>query len=238
MRTILEIKNLSVFYGANQAIKNISITVESGSIVSLIGANGSGKSTLMRTIIGITKAQEGTIQFKSTPILGMNSHEIVQLGVSQSPEGRQIFSNMTIYENLLLGAYTKRKTKKQLNEKIEEIFEIFPLLKLRKKQFAGTLSGGEQQMLAIGRALMIDPELLLLDEPSLGISPLLTEKLFETIVALNKKGTSILLAEQNALMALEISQKGYVLEVGKVIYENVSSHLLSNDIVRKAYLGV
>jgi len=238
MKPLLEIKNLSVFYGLIQALKGISLKVETGSIVSLVGANGAGKSTLMKTIIGIMKARSGEIYFKSENILGFKSHEIVQRGVSQSPEGRQIFSDMTVYQNLLLGAYSKKMNPDEIRNRMEEIFLIFPVLKERLLQQTVTLSGGEQQMLAIGRALMIRPELLLLDEPSLGISPLLTEKIFEVLVQLKNSGTSILLAEQNAAMALEISDRGYVLELGEVIYQDTASNLMLNDVVRKAYLGV
>lgn len=238
MKPLLEVKDLSVSYGAIDALKRVSLKIYSGEIISLVGANGAGKSTLMRTIIGIKHARSGNIYFKSSSIIGMKSYEIIRLGISQSPEGRQVFADMSVFENLLMGAYSTKMGKSQIKERMEEIFSIFPILKERTKQAAVTLSGGEQQMLAIGRALMLSPELLLLDEPSLGISPLLTDKIFEILVNINRKGTSILLAEQNAAMALEISHRGYVLETGEVTYEDTASELLATNIVRKAYLGV
>ena len=238
MKPLLEVTDLFVTYGAIQALKKVSLKVYAGETVSLVGANGAGKSTLMKTLVGINKTQSGDIQFKSSSIRELKSHEIIRLGISQSPEGRQVFPDMSVYENLLMGAYSKKMSRAQVKDRMEEIFSIFPILKERIRAFAVTLSGGEQQMLAIGRALMLSPELLLLDEPSLGISPLLTEKIFEILVNLNRKGTSILLAEQNAAMALEISQRGYVLEVGEVIYEDTAEKLMANDIVRKAYLGI
>jgi branched-chain amino acid transport system ATP-binding protein len=238
VKPLLEVKDLSVSYGAIQALKKVSLKVFAGETISLVGANGAGKSTLMKTIIGINKVQSGDIQFRSFSMIGLKSHEIIRLGISQSPEGRQVFSDMSVYENLLMGTYSKQMTSVQVKDRMEEIFSLFPILKARIRQFAMTLSGGEQQMLAIGRALMLSPDLLLLDEPSLGISPLLTEKIFEILVGLNRTGTSILLAEQNAAMALEISQRGYVLEVGEVIYEDTAEKLMANDMIRKAYLGV
>ncbi len=238
MKPILEINELSVSYGSTQALRNVSLRVEEGTIVSLVGANGAGKSTLMKTIIGMVKPTKGDIHFKSLNILKMTSHEIIRTGISLSPEGREIFTDMTVAENLALGAYTRKLKGAKLNDRMEAIFTYFPILKERRQQMGMTLSGGEQQMLAISRALMTEPELLLLDEPSLGISPLLTEKIFEILCVLNQQGTSILLAEQNAYRALEISSKGYVLELGKVAFEDTSSHLLVNDGVRQAYLGV
>jgi len=238
VKPFLEVKDLHVSYGSVKALKGVSLRVEEGSIVSLIGANGAGKSTLMKTLIGIIKSVSGDIRFKGTSILGKKSHEVVGLGISLSPEGRQVFPDMTVLENLLVGAYSAKLRKQQINTRIDEISQIFPILEERKFQLAGTLSGGEQQMLAIGRALMISPSLLLLDEPSLGVAPLVTEKIFQVLVELNRKGTSVLLAEQNAAMALEISNRGYVLELGEMIYEDASSELMANDLVRKAYLGV
>lgn len=238
MNPLLEIKDLSVFYGAVQALKGVSIQVQEGEIVSLVGANGAGKSTLMKAIVGLISPRAGDLFFRSKRILGLKSHEIIRLGISQSPEGRQVFSDMSVYDNLLMGAYSKAMTHRQVLGRMEEIFSIFPILKERLRQSAMTLSGGEQQMLAIGRALMPSPELLLLDEPSLGISPRLTESLFEILVKLNRQGTSILLAEQNAAMSLEISDRGYVLELGEVIHHDSGSKLMLNDVIRKAYLGV
>jgi branched-chain amino acid transport system ATP-binding protein len=235
---ILEVRDLSVSYGAIAALKNVSLRVEPGQIVSLVGANGAGKSTLMRAIIGLTPPREGEIFYKSESILGVKSYRIIQKGISQSPEGRLIFADMTVHENLIIGAYSLKLSRNDLKERIEEIFSIFPILKQRDQQLGGTLSGGEQQMLAIGRALMVRPELLLLDEPSLGISPLLTEKIFEILVAVKAKGTAILLAEQNASMALEISDYGYVIELGQVVQADTGANLLVNDAVRKAYLGI
>lgn len=238
MNPLLEINHLFVSYGLIQALKNVSLNVQAGTIVSLVGANGAGKSTLMKTLIGVMKAQSGEIRFKSENLLKLKSHQIVRLGISQSPEGRQVFADMSVHQNLLMGAYSKKMNRHETSDRMEEIFSIFPILKTRIEQPALTLSGGEQQMLAIGRALMIRPELLLLDEPSLGISPLLTEKIFDVLVGLKQRGTSILLAEQNAMMALEISDYGYVLELGEIAYQDTASNLMSNDIVRKSYLGV
>jgi branched-chain amino acid transport system ATP-binding protein len=238
MGILLNIKNLSVFYGSVQALKKVSLQVDEGQIVSLVGANGAGKSTLMRTIIGLTEAHEGQIQFESRNILGMQSHRIIQLGLGQSPEGRQVFADMTVLENLQMGAFSVRLTRKQMQDKIEEVFSLFPILNQRKGEYAITLSGGEQQMLAIGRALMVSPKLLLLDEPSLGVSPLVTQKIFDILCDLNKKGTAILLAEQNAAMSLEFAHRGYVLELGEVIFQDTGARLLDNDVIRKAYLGV
>jgi branched-chain amino acid transport system ATP-binding protein len=237
---LLEVRNLSVNYGGICALKNISLQAETGSITALVGANGAGKSTLMGTLIGLVKSTSGEVLFKSQNILGKAGHHIVRLGISLSPEGRQVFSDMTVRENLLLGAYSSKvkSSQQELQHKIDELTELFPILKERDKQLAGTLSGGEQQMLAIARALMNSPELLLLDEPSLGVSPLITEKIFEILVELNRQGMTILLAEQNAVMALEIAHQGHVLELGEVIYHAPAQELLANDVVQKAYLGL
>ena len=238
MNALLETRDLSVAYGAIRALKKISLQVEEGSIVSLVGANGAGKSTLMKAIVGILKPTAGEFFFRNASTAHLKSHELIRLGISQAPEGRQVFADMDVYENLLMGVYSKKMSRPEIKNRMEEIFDLFPILKDRLRQPAATLSGGEQQMLAIGRALMPRPQLLLLDEPSLGISPLLTEKIFAILVDLNKKGTTILLAEQNAAMALEISHRGYVIEVGEVVYEDTSANLLQNDVVRKAYLGI
>jgi len=234
---MLEIKDLVVNYGAIAALHGISIKVEQGSIVTLVGANGAGKSTTLRTISGIVKAASGTITFDGQSILNEPPHEIVSRGIAQSPEGRMVFANLTVMENLRMGAYL-RKDKPGIAQDLEYVFGIFPRLKEREWQAAGTLSGGEQQMLAIGRALMSKPKCLMLDEPSLGIAPLLVKTIFEKIVEINKElGLTILLVEQNANLALEVSHYGYVLETGKIILEDSSASLRENEEVRAAYLG-
>jgi branched-chain amino acid transport system ATP-binding protein len=234
---MLEIKDLVVNYGSIAALHGISIKVEQGSIVTLVGANGAGKSTTLRTISGIVKAASGTITFEGQPIINIPPHEIVARGIAQSPEGRMVFANLTVMENLRMGAYL-RNDKAGIAKDLEYIFGIFPRLKEREWQAAGTLSGGEQQMLAIGRALMSKPKCLMLDEPSLGIAPLLVKTIFEKIVEINKElGLTILLVEQNANLALEVSHYGYVLETGKIILEDTSAALRQNEEVRAAYLG-
>lgn len=234
---MLEIKDLHVSYGAIKAIKGINLKVEEKSIVTLIGANGAGKTTLLRTISSILKPESGKIIFLGKDTSALPPNKIVEMGISQSPEGRMIFSNLTVKENLEMGAYT-RKDKHNLSDDLDFIYKFFPRIKERLKQLGGTLSGGEQQMLAISRALMSKPKLLLLDEPSLGIAPLLTKIIFEQIVALNKTtGLTILLVEQNANMALSIADYGYVMETGKIILEGEAKSLAQNEEVRKAYLG-
>lgn len=234
---MLEIKNLVVNYGSIAALHGISIKVEKGSIVTLVGANGAGKSTTLRTISGLVKASGGTITFEGREIQNEPAHEIVAHGIAQSPEGRMVFANLTVMENLQLGAYL-RKDKPGIARDLEYIFGIFPRLREREWQAAGTLSGGEQQMLAIGRALMSKPKCLMLDEPSLGIAPLLVKTIFEKIVEINKElGLTILLVEQNANLALEVSHYGYVLETGRIILEDNSAALRENEQVRAAYLG-
>jgi len=234
---MLEIKDLVVAYGSISAIQGISLKVEQGSIVTLVGANGAGKTTTLRTISGIVKARSGTITFLGRDIAHLPPHEIVARGIAQSPEGRMVFANLTVMENLRMGAYL-RKDKPGMARDLEYIFGIFPRLKEREKQTAGTLSGGEQQMLAIGRALMSKPKLLMLDEPSLGIAPLLVKTIFQKIVEINKElGLTILLVEQNANLALEVSHYGYVLETGRIILEDTSAALRENAEVRAAYLG-
>ncbi len=234
---MLEIKDLVVNYGSIAALHGISIKVEKGSIVTLVGANGAGKSTTLRTISGIVKAASGAITFDGQAILNEPPHEIVALGIAQSPEGRMVFANLTVMENLRMGAYL-RNDKAGIAKDLDYIFGIFPRLKEREWQAAGTLSGGEQQMLAIGRALMSKPKCLMLDEPSLGIAPLLVKTIFEKIVEINKElGLTILLVEQNANLALEVSHYGYVLETGKIILEDTSAALRENEEVRAAYLG-
>jgi branched-chain amino acid transport system ATP-binding protein len=234
---MLEIKDLVVNYGSIAALHGISIKVEKGSIVTLVGANGAGKSTTLRTISGIVKAAGGSITFNGEAITNIPPHKIVARGLAQSPEGRMVFANLTVLENLKMGAYL-RSDKAGIAKDLDYIFGVFPRLKEREWQAAGTLSGGEQQMLAIGRALMSKPKCLMLDEPSLGIAPLLVKTIFEKIKEINKElGLTILLVEQNANLALEVSHYGYVLETGKIILEDTSSALRQNEEVRAAYLG-
>ena len=234
---MLELHELTVAYGGITALHGISLKVEQGSIVTLVGANGAGKTTTLRAISGLVKPSGGRISYKGQDITGLPPHKVVALGVAQSPEGRLVFSNLTVGENLKMGAYL-RKDKKAFAKDFEFIFGIFPRLKERQGQLAGTLSGGEQQMLAIGRALMSKPELLLLDEPSLGIAPLLTKTIFEQIVAINRElKLTILLVEQNANLALEVSNYGYVLETGRILLQDTAASLRENPKVREAYLG-
>ena len=233
---MLKIDNLHVYYGAIHAIKGISLEVNQGEIVTLIGANGAGKSTTLRTISGLLKPKEGTIAFEGNSIGGVPAHEIVKRGISQVPEGRRIFADMTVMENLDLGAFT-RSDKDGIKADLKMIFERFPRLEERKEQQAGTLSGGEQQMLAMGRALMSRPRLLLLDEPSMGLAPLLIREIFSIIVDINKTGTTVLLVEQNANMALSIAHRAYVLETGRITLSGDAKDLAASEEVRKAYLG-
>jgi branched-chain amino acid transport system ATP-binding protein len=234
---MLEIKDLHVNYGAIKAIKGISIDVKEKSIVTLIGANGAGKTTLLRTISSILKPESGTVKFLGNNIAGMPPDKVVEAGISQSPEGRMIFANLSVKENLEMGAYV-RKDKENIESDYELVYSLFPRIKERLKQLGGTLSGGEQQMLAISRALMSRPKLLLLDEPSLGIAPILVKAIFEKIVELNKMtGITILLVEQNANIALSVADYGYVMETGKITLEGDARSLAQNEEVRKAYLG-
>ena len=232
----LEVDDIKTFYGNIQALKGVSLRVEEGECVTLIGSNGAGKSTTLRSISGLTPPREGSIRFKGVEISQLPPQEIVGLGVCQSPEGRKCFQRMTVRENLELGAYLRRDHA-GIAEDLDRVFELFPRLKERESQKAGTMSGGEQQMLAIGRALMGSPKLLLLDEPSMGISPVLTERIYETIAEINQQGTTILLVEQNANFALEVSKRAYVLETGKVVMSDSSAQLRTNPEVQKAYLG-
>lgn len=236
MGTMLTINDINVFYGAIHAIKGVSLEVNEGEIVTLIGANGAGKSTILRTISGLLKPKTGTIQFEGQEIAGMPAHEIVKTGISQVPEGRRIFAEMSVLENLELGAFT-RKDKDGIKADMELVFNRFPRLKERIGQLAGTLSGGEQQMLAMGRALMSRPRLLLLDEPSMGLAPLLIKEIFAIIQDINKTGTTVLLVEQNANMALSIAHRAYVLETGRITLSGDATELAASDEVRKAYLG-
>ena len=233
---MLEVSDLHTFYGNIEALKGISLEVNEGEIVTLIGSNGAGKSTTLRSISGLTPARQGSIKFEGKEIAETPPQEVVQLGISQSPEGRHCFPRMSVRENLELGAFLRRDSDK-VDSDMERVFTLFPRLEERQKQKAGTMSGGEQQMLAIGRALMAEPKLLLLDEPSMGIAPILVERIYETIAEINEGGTTILLVEQNANYALEVSNRGYVLETGKIAVSDESSALRENPEVQKAYLG-
>ena len=232
----LAVEQLDVYYGAVHALKGVSLHVDAGEIVTLIGANGAGKTTLLRTISGIVPSRGGRVSFEGKDITRLPAHEIVGLGVSQSPEGRMVFANLSVEDNLELGAY-RRRDRDGIKQDYEKVFRLFPRLLERRKQLSGTLSGGEQQMLAMGRALMSRPRVLLLDEPSLGIAPLLVRDIFKTIGEINRQGTTVLLVEQNAHMALGIAQRGYVLETGRVVLEDTAAKLAANDEVRAAYLG-
>ncbi|MBQ3444829.1 MAG: ABC transporter ATP-binding protein [Selenomonadaceae bacterium] len=233
---MLEVKDINVYYGAIHAIKGISLAVEEGEIVTLIGANGAGKSTTLRTISGLLKPKTGEINFLDKNIAGMPAHKIVREGISQVPEGRRIFAEMTVQENLELGAFT-RTDKDEIQNDFKMVFGRFPRLEERKSQLAGTLSGGEQQMLAMGRALMSRPKLLLLDEPSMGLAPLLIREIFSIIADINKTGTTVLLVEQNANMALSIANRAYVLETGRITISGDAKELAASEDIRKAYLG-
>jgi len=233
---ILEVKDVETFYGAIQALKGISIDVREGEIVTLIGANGAGKSTTLRSINGLNHPRVGTISFQGRDITNASPHTIVKMGIAQSPEGRKLFPRMSVLENLQMGAF-QRTDKANFREDLERVYSLFPRLNERRAQKAGTLSGGEQQMVAIGRALMARPKLLMLDEPSMGLAPIFVEKIFEIIVEINEQGTPILLVEQNALMALDVAKRGYVLETGKVALADEAKALRQNEQVRKTYLG-
>ncbi len=234
---MLELHDVHSFYGNIEALKGISLTVEKGEIVTLIGANGAGKTTTLRTITGLIKPRQGTVILEGEDLTKFKPHEIVYKGVSMVPEGRGIFARLTVAENLDLGAYS-RNDKQGIKADLERVYELFPRLKERRNQVAGTLSGGEQQMLAIGRALMARPPLLLLDEPSMGLAPVLVELIFDTIVDINKQGTTILLVEQNALMALSIAHRGYVLRTGEIVLADTAENLRTNEMVQKTYLGM
>ena len=233
---MLEVKDLNVYYGAIHAIKNISFEVNEGEIITLIGANGAGKTTTLHAVSGLLKPKSGSIHFCGKEMTHTDAYKIPKLGLAQVPEGRRVFANMTVMENLEMGAYI-RNGKENLNEEYERIFERLPRLKERRKQAAGTLSGGEQQMLAIGRALMSKPKMLLLDEPSMGLSPILVQEIFSIIQDVNKTGVTVLLVEQNAKMALNIANRAYVLETGQVVMSGDAKELSNNEQVRKAYLG-
>ncbi len=233
---LLEVKNLDVHYGVIQAIKDVSFEVNEGEIVTLIGANGAGKTTTMQSIMGLIHPSHGEIYYDGQKINGIPSHKIVKLGMTQVPEGRRIFSELTVYENLLMGAYT-RTDKDGIEKDLKDIYALFPRLEERRNQIAGTLSGGEQQMLAMGRAIMSKPKLLMLDEPSMGLSPLLVDQVFEIIKHFHETGTTILLVEQNANKSLAISDRAYVLENGKIVLTGTGKELLASEEIKKAYLG-
>jgi len=233
---ILSVSNVHTFYGTIEALKGISIEVHDGEIVTLIGANGAGKSTTLRSINGLNHPRTGKIAFMGEDITTTPAHEIVRMGISQSPEGRKLFSRMTVVENLEMGAF-QRNDKSAIKEDMEHVFTLFPRLAERRSQKAGTMSGGEQQMCAIGRAMMARPKLLMLDEPSMGLAPIFVEKIFETVVAINSEGTPILLVEQNALMALDVAKRAYVMETGRIALEGPASELKTNEQVRATYLG-
>ena len=234
---LLEVKDVETFYGSIQALKGISLEVHQGEIVTLIGANGAGKSTTLRSINGLNTPREGRIFFEGKEITRRAPHDIVGLGISQSPEGRRLFPHMTVLENLEMGAF-QRHDRGQIKEDLDRVYSLFPRLAERKSQRAGTLSGGEQQMVAIGRALMARPKLLMLDEPSMGLAPIFVEKIFEIIGEINEQGTTILLVEQNALMALDAADRGYVLETGRVALADDANKLRENEQVQKTYLGI
>jgi branched-chain amino acid transport system ATP-binding protein len=232
---LLEVENIHTFYGAIEALRGVSLRVEDGEAVTIIGSNGAGKSTTLRSISGLTPARSGTVKFEGEEISRLPAHEIVACGIALAPEGRHCFARMTVRENLDLGAYRRRYD--GIVEDLDRVFELFPRLKERERQKAGTMSGGEQQMLAIGRALMARPKLLMLDEPSMGIAPILVDRIYETIAEINRQGVAILLVEQNANYALDVSKRGYVLETGEVALTNDSAQLRNDPAVQRAYLG-
>ena len=234
--SLLTIENLEVFYGVINAIKGISFEVNEGEIIALIGANGAGKTTILNTITGLVPAKSGSIKFEDKDLLKTPAHKIVSMGIAHVPEGRRIFQQLTVFENLKLGAYT-RKDKKEIADTLEMVYERFPRLKERRTQIAGTHSGGEQQMLEMGRALMSHPKIILMDEPSMGLSPLYVTEIFDIIRSVNESGTTVLLVEQNAKKALSIANRAYVLETGKIVLSGDAHELMNNDSVKKAYLG-
>jgi branched-chain amino acid transport system ATP-binding protein len=233
---LLELKDVHTYYGAIHALRGVTLHVEEGEIVTLIGSNGAGKSTTLRTISGLLRPREGSIQLGGDRIDGRRPHEIVAMGVCQSPEGRRVFPRMSVFENLEMGAFLRRD-RAAIATDFERVFSLFPRLKERRTQRGGTLSGGEQQMLAIGRALMASPRVLLLDEPSMGLSPILVEQIFEIVKSINEQGTTVLLVEQNALMALNVARRGYILQTGEIVLTGDAAKLRADPAVRKAYLG-
>jgi branched-chain amino acid transport system ATP-binding protein len=234
---LLRVHEIETYYGRAQALKGISMEVATGELNTILGANGAGKTTLLRTISGLLPPRRGSVEFEGKRIEHLNPETIVRLGLSHCPEGRKLFPQMTVFKNLILGAYVRREDKKGIEETIEKVFDLFGILQERKGQLAGTLSGGEQQMLAIGRALMSSPKLLMLDEPSLGIAPLLVARIFEVIKEINRGGTTILLVEQNAAVALNIADRGYVMETGEIVLAGRAEQLLNEEKVKQAYLG-
>ena len=235
MNTILKVDDINVYYGAIHAIKGVSFEVNEGEVVTLIGANGAGKSTILKTVAGLLSSRTGSVQFMGKDLGGIPAHKIVPMGLALVPEGRQIFLQMTVEENLQMGAFTRPAS--EYDESIADVYQRFHRLKERQNQIAGTLSGGEQQMLAMGRALMSKPSLLMLDEPSMGLAPILVEQIFDIVRELNQHGTTILLVEQNANMALSVAHRGYVLETGKIVATGTGAELLEDEAVKKAYLG-
>lgn len=233
---MLKVTDLKVNYGVIQAIKGISFEVNEGEVIALIGANGAGKTTILHTITGLIPAKEGTVEFEGTDITKVPGHKIVTMGMAHVPEGRRVFAELTVYENLLMGAYT-RKDKEEIEATLEKVYERFPRLKERKQQLAGTLSGGEQQMLAMGRALMSQPKIILMDEPSMGLSPIFVNEIFDIIREVSESGTTVLLVEQNAKKALAIANRAYVLETGNIVMTDQADVLMNDDSIKKAYLG-
>ena len=233
---LLEVKDLSVYYGVIQALKGISFEVNEGEVIALIGANGAGKTTILHAVSGLLSPKAGSINFEGNDLTKTPAHEIVSMGMSHVPEGRRVFSQLTVFENLKLGAFT-RKDSDEIEETLQSVYQRFPRLEERKKQFAGTLSGGEQQMLAMGRALMSRPKIILMDEPSMGLSPIMVTQIFDIIKSISASGTTVLLVEQNARKALSIADRGYVLETGRIVLEGRAGVLLDDDTIKKAYLG-
>ena len=233
---MLKVRGLNVYYGVIQAIKGISFEVNQGEVIALIGANGAGKTTILHTVTGLLRAKSGKIEFEGNDITKMPGHKIVTLGMAHVPEGRRVFADLSVYENLILGAYT-RKDKEEINKTLEMVYRRFPRLQERKTQLAGTLSGGEQQMLAMGRALMSHPKIILMDEPSMGLSPIFVNEIFDIIKQVSASGTTVLLVEQNAKKALEIADRAYVLETGKIVKSASADELMNDDSIKKAYLG-
>lgn len=233
---MLEIKNLQVFYGVIHAIKDVSFEVKEGEVIALIGANGAGKTTILQTITGLIPAKSGEVLYEGVDLQKIPAHKIVSLGIAHVPEGRHVFSQLTVYENLLMGAYT-RSDKSEIENSLKSVYKRFPRLEERKNQLSGTLSGGEQQMLAMGRALMSKPKIILMDEPSMGLSPILVEEIFDIIKSISKSGTTVLLVEQNAKKALAIANRAYVLETGKIVLHDDAQKLMNDESVKKAYLG-
>ena len=233
---MLEVKGLQVYYGVIQALKDVSFEVNQGEVIALIGANGAGKTTTLHTVTGLLPSKAGSIMFEGVDITKMPAHKIVEMGIAHVPEGRRVFSQLSVYENLIMGAYT-RKDKKEIAENLEKVYQRFPRLKERKNQRAGTLSGGEQQMLAMGRALMSNPKMIVMDEPSMGLSPIFVNEIFDIIEKVSASGTTVLLVEQNAKKALSIADRAYVLETGKIVLSGDAKELMNDDSIKKAYLG-